>query len=142
MLFIRCPDWKRFAHAARDAKLIVYEAKAVEGLFRVCAVWGQYALIYEETIPPPEVVEEKGRIVDVIVTDKNAEKPVISVAPIEQKLRCGLVYQVILALDRSKEGWITISKINIDGDAVTNFLAEELHVPKDKIIRGSVSQIM
>jgi len=146
---IRCVVWDDFARLSKQAEMAVYELKASEQIFRICALKGN-VFVYEERLPLPQridVTKDKDELqlkalaVNVRNSEHMSEFAIISREVIRKTLRCGLPYSIVPRLIKEKNKWTVEFEYQMDPEETKKFLSHILDVPQESIIQGDVLRI-
>ena len=146
---IRCVVFEDFARLSKRAEMIMYELKASEQIFRICALKGN-VFVYEERLPLPQrinVAKNKNEpqlealAVDVRNLEHASEFVIISREVTHKTLRCGLSYSIVPRLIKEKSKWTVEFEYQMNPKETKKFLSYILDVPQESIIQGDVLRI-
>jgi len=146
---IRCVVLEDFARLSKQAEMVVYDLKASEQIFRICAIKGN-VFVYEERLPLPQridVTKKKDELqlralaVDVRNSEHVSEFAIVSREVIRKTLRCGLSYSIVPRLIKERSRWTVEFEYQMDPKETKRFLSHILDVPQEFIIQGDVLRI-
>lgn len=147
---IRCVRWDDFERFSKEARMVVYELKVAEEIFRVCALKAN-VFMYEEALPLPERTEitkgDQGWEVEThsATATKSPERiskfAVISRQTIRKTFECGVPYSIVPKLVGQKGGWTVEFEYQLDHNVVSQFLSKTLAVSKANVIHGEVLKV-